>query len=318
MRGKHLRITVPGNLLLLGEYAVLEEGGLGITLAVDRVVSIHVEHSNNLTISGTDGTRQFSWPRERQNELLRNIVSECRKVLEDRGVDLPRVAIAADSHNLYTFNGMNNSRKLGLGSSAAVTVGISSALLLQEISWSPDELRSQVFEIALRAHRKAQGGRGSGYDIAASTFGGTGLFRGGKKPDYRNISLPWLSSFFLFKGGEGVVTTGAIAKYNRWRERSNWSGFVESSNRCIENLLKAEDFSHALTYLKEGRDLGISLGKAIGVPGEMTGLPESRFSKALGAGNEIAILFPDNENLSPPFEGCIPVTVREEGIQWEE
>jgi phosphomevalonate kinase len=317
-----LRITVPGNLLLLGEYAVLEEGGLGITLAVDRSVSIHVESSNTLTISGTDGSRQFSWPREGQNELFRNIVSECRKFLEGRGLDLPQVAIAADSHNLYTFNdmsnGMSNSRKLGLGSSAAVTVGISAALLLQEISWSPDELRSQVFEIALRAHRKAQGGRGSGYDIAASTFGGIGLFRGGKKPDYRNIPLPWLSSFFLFKGGEGVVTTGAIARYNRWRERSNWRGFVESSNRCIENLLKAEDFSHALTYLKEGRDLGISLGTVIGVPGEMTDLPESRFSKALGAGNEIALLFPDNEDLSPPPEGCIPVTVREEGIQWEE
>jgi mevalonate kinase len=35
-----MRASVPANLLLLGEYAVLEEGGLGLAVAVDPRVRI--------------------------------------------------------------------------------------------------------------------------------------------------------------------------------------------------------------------------------------------------------------------------------------
>ena len=45
-------LSAPANLLLLGEYAVLEEGGLGLALAVERRARITVEPSDGLEVLG--------------------------------------------------------------------------------------------------------------------------------------------------------------------------------------------------------------------------------------------------------------------------
>ena len=46
----HCALTVPGNLLLAGEYAVLVEGGLGLACAVALRVRVTWERSDTLTI----------------------------------------------------------------------------------------------------------------------------------------------------------------------------------------------------------------------------------------------------------------------------
>ncbi|MGE5185056.1 MAG: hypothetical protein ACM31C_23470 [Acidobacteriota bacterium] len=69
--------------------------------------------------------------------------------------------IVCDSSAMF-----EGAQKLGLGSSAAVTVA-ATALALGSV-----DDRARVFDIASAAHLRAQGGVGSGADVAASVYGG--------------------------------------------------------------------------------------------------------------------------------------------------
>ncbi|EIL95727.1 phosphomevalonate kinase, partial [Rhodanobacter thiooxydans] len=61
--------------------------------------------------------------------------------------------------------------KLGLGSSAALTVALASAIRALDRRAAPS------IDTLLAAHRRAQGGHGSGLDVAASLAGGLLLYR---------------------------------------------------------------------------------------------------------------------------------------------
>lgn len=144
-----MRVKVPGNLLLLGEYAVTMPGGLGIAVAVDRYLTIDIEKSSHYQFSGFD-----------DDSLVRHILG-----------DDTNYKIHIDSSEFY-----ENGQKLGFGSSAAITVGLLYALHGDDI-----------LEKALGLHRSFQGG-GSGYDILASLYGGAALFTGGDIPSWQPLS----------------------------------------------------------------------------------------------------------------------------------
>ena len=111
--------------------------------------------------------------------------------------------ICIDARACYDAHG----HKIGLGSSAASAVGLTAALYYVQqrerrrrygapstdnggdagdamtvagtghFEGNSDVARRRIFRLALRAHRLQRGG-GSGYDVAASAFGGVILFRG--------------------------------------------------------------------------------------------------------------------------------------------
>ncbi len=143
-----LRASAPGKLMLAGEYAILE-GAEAVVMAVGRRVVARVGGSP---------------------EPLSPFLAAARDLLAaEFGPNAPAAraaaAIAVDSAALALPGGP----KLGLGSSAAATVaGLACALAAAGESPSPERLCG----FAQRAHAAAQGGRGSGADIAASSFGG--------------------------------------------------------------------------------------------------------------------------------------------------
>jgi len=132
----------PGKLVLSGAYAVLE-GAPCLVAAVDRYVV-------------ADAGRPAAL-----------VTDEVRAAL-DAGV-LERVPWF-DASALREQAADGSSRKLGLGSSAAILVA-SLAAALGDRQRDARALRAAIFPAALLAHRKAQGG-GSGVDVAASVFGG--------------------------------------------------------------------------------------------------------------------------------------------------
>lgn len=142
--------TAPGKLILTGEYAVLG-GAPAIVVAVDRRAI----------------ARRNSTPRGSSPFLL----AVADEIAARRGADAPAaraaLEVSVDSTAFY-----DKITKLGLGSSAAVTVA-ATALALGTAA------RDEVLEVALAAHARAQGPRGapgSGADIAASVHGGTIIF----------------------------------------------------------------------------------------------------------------------------------------------
>lgn len=137
--------SAPGKLLILGEYAVLF-GSYCVAQAVPRRVRIQETPGMGYATIGA--------------HFDRSLVDAIEKV-SGKSVE----GLTCDVSELY-----EEGIKLGLGSSAASAVAICAAVL------GNDDPQA-VFPTALRAHRAFQGGRGSGADVAASTYGGTISYR---------------------------------------------------------------------------------------------------------------------------------------------
>src|SRR5262245_2351577 len=142
--------VAPGKVLLLGEYAVLE-GRAAICAAVDRYARARVApgplrvEAKNLGIA---------W--EGAGEPPPALAAACA-LLSARG--------ASAQVEIDTSEFSQGEVKLGLGSSAAALAALAAAL-------APDLSPKDRFHLAEDAHRAAQGGIGSGVDVAASTYGG--------------------------------------------------------------------------------------------------------------------------------------------------
>jgi phosphomevalonate kinase len=141
-------VTAPGKLVLLGEYAVLD-GFPAIVAAVNRRAS-----------------GQFVPGRAPESELVDIAVHNAADALGPNRTALPRGSVLVDT-SAFSLGGT----KMGIGSSAA-TAAVSVGAVLEMAGLSIAESTDLVFDIALASHRAAQGGLGSGADVAAAVYGG--------------------------------------------------------------------------------------------------------------------------------------------------
>ena len=169
--------TAPGKLILTGEYAVLD-GGPALVIAVDRRVI----------------AKRRKGPRGSSAFLLAIAETIGKRLGADDPATKAAMEIFVDSSPLY-----DGTTKLGLGSSAAVTVAATALALAADHEAVPLIDRQQVLAIASEAHAMAQaaraaettvgvrrsgadiaagvGVRGSGADIAAAVYGGVIAFQ---------------------------------------------------------------------------------------------------------------------------------------------
>jgi phosphomevalonate kinase len=271
-------LSVPGNILLLGEYAVVDPGGLGVALAVEPRVAVTWAPADGLQVTGRGAGEPVSWPGPGA-ELFDAVIQT---------TDATRIgsAVQVDSSAFYRAG-----RKLGYGSSAAVAVGLTAALLALIHRERPP--LDRVFQTALKAHRRFQDGRGSGYDVAASTYGGVGLFTGGVEPVWSRLQLDWLPQIGLFSGHEPVATSGAVGRYRDWQAgrpdeaRRRW----ERSNALVRRFVQADSWRSGRRVFKIYRQYGIALGKIIGVNARIRPpFKGNRWYKAVGAGDELGVV----------------------------
>jgi phosphomevalonate kinase len=308
-----LRLTVPGNVLLLGEYAVLEEAGLGLAMAVTDCVRLEASPAETLRIETEWPGAAGSWtPEHREASPL--ISSVVDTIAEHLGRS-PRAHVKVDSSSFFSPDG----RKSGLGSSAAVTVALVCGLLRAAGADPP----ADAPRLALQAHRRAQGGRGSGYDVMTSFNGGAGLFTGGADPRWQPCVLPGDMRLLLFSGPAPVSTAEAVARYGEWKNSDPAAAqdFLRESNNAIVSFLRAASDAQLLLWFTACRELGIELGRAIGIPADIPVPPglEPKWCKALGAGNELGLcLLP--RGVEPPADDARFrfVTQSGTGVAWEQ
>ena len=301
---------------------MLEEGGLGLAMAVERRVRIDLAPSEELSIEGIwpGGTLSWTPGQPSASPLIAAIVDEVEKWLREKGGRrrLQGARIRVDSSALFSSDG----RKSGLGSSAAVTAGLVCALL-NAAGCGPDPADPEVLALAIRAHRRSQGGSGSGYDVSCSFHGRMGVFHGGSVPRWEPCRLWEDPVVRLFPGPFPVSTSEAIRRYALWKKSNpdDARRFLEDSNRGVRGFVGARAAVEAEQHLRACRELGVRLGRAIGVPAEIAaprGIDPAR-CKALGAGNELgACILPAG---SPPLlsgSEVQAVDAAQEGIVWEE
>ncbi len=321
MNPGRLSLTVPGNVLLLGEYAVLEEGGLGVAMAVERRVRIEVHPGEGLRIDGSWPGSALSWTPEAgpAHPLLAAAVAEAQGWLGGKSPAPHRWAarIVIDSSAFFAPDG----RKAGLGSSAAVSVGLVCALLAAA-GLPMSETGPAVPMLARQAHWRAQGGAGSGYDVTCSFHGGTGIFHGGAAPTWEPARLPGDPSIFLFSGPKPVATSEAVRLYGEWKARNPGPAreFLRASNDAVLRFVHARTGEEAARWFGACRSLGIDLGDAIGAPARLEvpdGLP-AESCKAVGAGNELGICLVAENGRAPALSGAVRRMIRaEKGVVWE-
>ena len=141
-------VAAPGKIFLVGEYAVLD-GGVAVLAAVSRYA-----------------VAQYLPGFEPQSPVVDEAVKRSRTAIGEASAALPPGSVMVDTDAFC-----QGKFKIGLGSSAATAVATVGAMF-ETAGLSIDGLQHQVFAIAEAAHRAAQGGVGSGADVAAAVYGG--------------------------------------------------------------------------------------------------------------------------------------------------
>lgn len=180
-----LKVRVPGKLLLAGEYAVLETGSLALVLGINRYLTVEVSHAPQWTLISELWPVPFLWrPGCEVPDVLRFAAGAL-----DMGwhwLQSELEAIGPLSLTIHSELNLPEGPKLGLGSSAAVTVAVLAGLLAalgRDLSDAVE--RRQLFKCALLSHRLIQGS-GSGADIAGCIYGSVCAYN---SPDFQTLPL---------------------------------------------------------------------------------------------------------------------------------
>ena len=225
----------PGKVVLSGAYAVLE-GATAVVTAVGRYAI-------------ADSRRPSDW-----------ITPEVHAALGVR--DAPWF----DASALRDGRGA----KLGIGSSAAILVASLAALELEARGPLDDgELQAAVFEPARRAHARAQGG-GSGIDVAASTHGGTLLFRReGEHVELSPIRLPERLVCEVWTSGRPASTPELLGRVRALaaRDPQQYRRWIDAQGDAAEQAARAftgGQVAEAVAALSLQKECLAGLGEAAG------------------------------------------------------
>lgn len=192
MNNSTYTVKVPGKLLIAGEYAVLESRQKAVVASVNRYVTAYIEPSaqNELSLpqlgledirwNVNDGRIEFSeW--DSRLSFIQNSISTVSQFLNEKSVEALPFRLQVESELDDSISG----KKYGLGSSAAITTAVVSAILSLHNSLLSTTTNDDIFKLSAIAHVKTQG-NGSGADIAAAVYGGW--------LEYSAFSAKWLLS----------------------------------------------------------------------------------------------------------------------------
>ena len=319
-------VAVPGSVLLLGEYAVTEPDAPGVAVALHPEVRATFDAGGPPRIAGRMGARRFTWtPAGCDSPLFAALVAECGP---------PSGSISVDSSGFAGPHG-----KLGLGSSAAAAVAVAALLVTAgrrdtcALAEDPTAAgtgryaaRRRVLAAALAAHRATQGGRGSGYDVATSVWGGVVRFAGGHAPAVTTCRPRALPELYLVQGANPLATPGAVARYEEWRnlDPAPADRFRKRSRALVEQFLAAGDAAACCAAIEAGGELTRRLGERIGVAVEPPELRDrlDRFrergwaAKPVGAGGELGIAAAPPGTPPPELPYASPLRQAEGGLRW--
>ena len=288
----------PGKAILCGEYAVLH-GAPAVAVAVDRFATARFGEGHSSPF--------LSYARAKVEELT--------------GKRFPPFHV--DSAGLY-----DNDKKLGLGSSAAVTVA--AVGLLWQASGGPKDQR-RLFDIAEAAHAAAQGTPGSGIDVAVSIWGGTIRFQRESSVDVREIDLPSeLKLTFAWTGkpastAELIEKTAPLAASPEMKKLHQLATqFADSIGDAAQLVKTADAYGEAMGAL--GRAAGAEI-----VTPELQQIAEiarkhGGAGKPSGAGGgDLAVVFTVGEErtgqvrtaLSEAGFTVLPISAPAPGLKWE-
>ena len=269
--------SAPGKLVLFGEYAVLE-GAPALVTAVNRRARVRFERddTDTLVLSAKPlGLRSF--PILREGSPVPDVESERRaalvmQVLELMFTEFPAAQellkgghLDIDTQEMSLEHG---GAKLGVGSSAAVAAALVSGI---GFLLSHQSLESRkIFELAHRAHLAFQGGRGSGIDVAAASFGGVLAFRGshdGSLPESEARTWPAGLRWQVVGTGSAASTSEFLTALRAWKDSNpNDYNSLMGEMRALSKTVADADEGAWIQWSLNWCELLETLGRQIGAP----------------------------------------------------
>jgi mevalonate kinase len=239
--------SAPGSLMLLGEHAVLH-GHRALVGAINRRIRVELIPAADRSVCIHSSLGDYC---SSLDELEDH--ASFRFVLQAIQQHLPQIKTG------FTLNITSEfSATIGFGSSAAVTVATNAALM----RWITGRVAKPeaVFAQALKTVRAVQG-RGSGSDLAASTFGGCVAYNTNPSFDPVEVVLPLVAVYCGYK----TPTPEVITKVEAARARnpalfdSIYAEIDESAGRAVE-LLSEKDYAGFGRVLNRNQELMDQMG----------------------------------------------------------
>lgn len=285
-----IEAQAPGKLVIAGEYAVLE-GAPGLAVAVDVRASARITSvagpGNQLVVPDTGESFRFRWvpgsgPRWEGNSpgAFGLPLEACAEIMTARGLlprasELPACQIELATAAFHQIGNDGQRVKLGLGSSAAIVVALTGALL--RLAGGPALSRQELIAICCEAHRRLQGGSGSGIDVATAITGGAVAIdfscQSGPEarvPQAHPVSWPRRLCLVAVWSGQSASTPAMLGRLWAFRERDALR-FASHMERLGANAgqaaaaWRAEDLSGLLSAIT-GYESGLrQLDEAAGI-----------------------------------------------------
>ncbi|MDB5987339.1 MAG: hypothetical protein JWR16_2392 [Nevskia sp.] len=280
--------SAPGKVVLLGEYAVLE-GAPALSMAVDRraVARITPRLGSRCEVQAPDilsaaAALTFSadgapqWSDGATAASLALVDQVLRGLAHERALPTLGRGFALQLDTSAFFDQVGSERlKLGLGSSAALTVALASALVAHFGRGAAAADRRVWLERLLHIHREFQSGHGSGVDVATSLVGGLIEYRlseGGTLPQARAARWPQALHYCFVWSGRSASTPQLLATLQAWSKGhaadyaariAELSAIAEAGIAAVRSDNAAALLQTAAAYAAALRLLGAASGVGI-------------------------------------------------------
>ena len=234
-------ISVPGKIILSGEYAVLD-GAVAIVCSTDQRLKVSIKNTDNDHHTYTTSMSKGHFPFQHDHDanirwlasdpgLFGTLVQYAFRALALTPEE--KLCIEIDSSEFFISNNENKNTKLGIGSSAAVSVGLIKALSRYlKLSLPPEVL----LEKSTLVHRMFQDNLGSGIDVLSS-FADQGVIECTKDSinDFSWTQLTWPEGLYIkiLSTGEDAATHHLIDNYYQAQKK-----FAKECSLVLQELLR--------------------------------------------------------------------------------
>lgn len=250
-----LTATAPGKVMLMGEYSVLC-GHPALVMAANRRVQVSLRPAPHwqLFSDGVGPETDIDWdataaPESPAAALLWHVAQALSRPRQPLRLDADSSALQHRGH------------KLGLGSSAAVSVALANALA--QLQQQPAlDLPAQI-----ALHNRLQGAKGSGFDVAAALHGGWFRFQHqGESAAVTRLAVPEVQLAFIWTGT--VARTGDfVNRFRQWQQQTRHSDqLVAALGATVEQTLAARSGNDFLEGCSEFRQQLQALASAAALP----------------------------------------------------
>tara|TARA_B100001996_G_scaffold134441_1_gene102334 strand:- start:1651 stop:2634 length:984 start_codon:yes stop_codon:yes gene_type:complete len=300
-----------GKVFFTGEYMALE-GGKSIILSTPQEARVSLTENNkphnifNTSISNNSypfmvkDDLNINWLKKDPKELgtiLQQSIRKFKKTFTGK-------TISIDTNEFFF-----QKKKIGIGSSAAISVAITMAFnKFYEMSLAPQ----QIIDYSIETHRNAQNSKGSGFDVVASYEEARALscrLINSSKLEYNQVELPDDLIVIAVLNDTSIETSRMIDRYQTGKEKHP-SYFLKQAKKMkmeldyIHSFISKKDSNSILKHLRAYNDLLLDLDRKLNIGifdnhDEVTRLAENEgvFYKPSGSGGGDLGLLIGNESM---------------------